>query len=146
MTPRVVGGDELALDAAVGGLDVAEADRHDLADFAPEVLRAPQRPLHSRARHLEAELRQQVAFLVELLVEQAMHERERLDGDAAPGAGRGVDGDVDGAAALFEVVQLEAEIGHDRGDGLADASECRALDVIHVDLLSCAVVSSAGDS
>ena len=49
----VIGGDERSRQPALLVTDVAQPDRHDLAELALEVGRRPQRPLDARAGDLE---------------------------------------------------------------------------------------------
>ncbi len=131
--------DQHAADPAVVVADVGQADRHDLADLALEVGRRAQRPLDPGAGDLQRVVPGDRVVVVELPGHQPAGQGQGVEGDPALRSGRGVEGDTQRAAALLDVVDVEAQIGGDGRDELADAGQHRALGTglgDHIDLLS----------
>ena len=140
----LVGGDQHALQAALAALavrrdDVAQAERHGLADRTLEVAGRAQAALETGAGDLERVVAAHRVVVVEL-ARRSGGWRGRWLSRSRPSstpAGR-VDRDPQRAAAELEVVQVELQVGDDRGDQALDLRStcCVSLIVVSLPVLS----------
>jgi hypothetical protein len=107
--------------------DVAQAQRHRLADSALEVDRYPQAALEAGAGDLEGVVAGHRVVVVELAPDQARGQGDRLEVEAAVGAFLAVERDPQRAAAELEVVQVEVQVGDDRSDQALDPLQRAAV-------------------
>src|SRR3954447_23801439 len=128
----LVGGHQRALQAALAALafrgdDVAQSQRHRLADGASEVVRCPQAAFEPWAGDLERVVTGHRVVVVELAADQARRQGEGLEVETLLRTRRTVDGDAQRAATKLEVVQLQVQIGDDGYDQPLDLAQCGAV-------------------
>jgi hypothetical protein len=64
--------------------------------------------------------------MVELARDKARDESDVFEADACLAAGLGVDNDANDAPGVFDVVEVEAEVGHDWGNERGHTIDDRA--------------------
>ena len=128
----LVGGDQHTLQPALTALafgrdDVAQSQRHRLADRPLEMTGCAQAALQAGAGDLERVVTGHRVLVVELATDETRCQGDRLEVETLLDTCWTVDGDPQCAAAELQVVQLEVQIGDDGHDEAFDLAQCGAV-------------------
>src|SRR4029079_5411555 len=127
---RLVGGHQYALQTtfaplSFGADDVAQSQRHGLADGPSEVGRRAQAAFETGTADLEGVVPGHRVVVIELAPDQPRDQGDGFEIEALLHTCRAIDGDAQRAAAELEVVQLEVQIRDDGDDEPLDLAQHR---------------------